>query len=148
MLPNEDAQWVAAEMTRRFSLTRWSFTLSATDANRWMLRLARMVTQRPKVLVFSYSYHGTVDESFVVVDEGGERLDHATGQRRPLGGPDDHDARRRVQRPRRPWSASSPSATWPRCSVEPALTNIGIVLPLPGFFEGVRATVRRRRARC
>ncbi|MGH9021161.1 MAG: aminotransferase class III-fold pyridoxal phosphate-dependent enzyme, partial [Acidimicrobiales bacterium] len=70
MLPTEDAEWVAAELTRRFTLPRWSFTLTATDANRWVLRLARMVTARPKVLVFSHCYHGSVDESFVVVEDG------------------------------------------------------------------------------
>jgi glutamate-1-semialdehyde 2,1-aminomutase len=53
MLPSEDAEWVAAELTRRFGPTRWSFALSATDANRWALRLARLVTGRPMVLVFS-----------------------------------------------------------------------------------------------
>jgi glutamate-1-semialdehyde 2,1-aminomutase len=65
MLPNEDAEWVAAELTRRFGVEQWSFALSASDANRWALRLARLVTGRPKVLVFSYCYHGSVDEAFV-----------------------------------------------------------------------------------
>ena len=51
MLPTEDAEWVGAELTRRFGMTFWSFTLSATDANRWAIRLARLVTGKPKVLV-------------------------------------------------------------------------------------------------
>jgi glutamate-1-semialdehyde 2,1-aminomutase len=54
-------------MTKRFGLPYWSFALSATDANRWALRIARLVTKRPKILVFSYSYHGSVDETFVVI---------------------------------------------------------------------------------
>src|SRR5437588_7458943 len=66
MLPTEDAEWVATELSRRFGLTRWSFTLTATDANRWALRLARAVTGRPKVLANSYCYHGSVDESLIV----------------------------------------------------------------------------------
>ena len=49
MLPSEDAEWVAADLARRFGLPRWSFALSATDANRWALRLARLATGRPKV---------------------------------------------------------------------------------------------------
>ena len=69
MLPTEDAEWVGAELSRRFGLPRWSFSLSATDANRWAIRLARLVTGRSKILVFSYSYHGGVDETFVVLDE-------------------------------------------------------------------------------
>jgi glutamate-1-semialdehyde 2,1-aminomutase len=55
MLPTEDAEWVGAELTRRFGLARWSFSLTATDANRWAIRLARAVTGRPKILVNSYS---------------------------------------------------------------------------------------------
>lgn len=54
MMPSADAEWVAADLTRRFGLPLWSFSLTATDANRWALRLARMVTGRPKVAAFSY----------------------------------------------------------------------------------------------
>jgi glutamate-1-semialdehyde 2,1-aminomutase len=71
MMPSEDAEWVAAELTRRFTMPLWSFSLTATDANRWALRLARMVTGRPKVMAFAYCYHGSVDETFVVVDADG-----------------------------------------------------------------------------
>lgn len=59
-------------MAKRFGLPLWSFALSATDANRWALRIARFVTKKPKVLVFSYSYHGSVDETFVVVGKNGQ----------------------------------------------------------------------------
>ena len=52
----------------------WSFSLTATDANRWALRLARMVTGRPKVMAFSYCYHGSVDETFVIIGEDGATL--------------------------------------------------------------------------
>src|SRR6266576_6609618 len=64
MLPSEDALWVGEELTRRFGPTRWQFALTATDANRFTIRLARLVTGRPKVLVFNWCYHGTVDETF------------------------------------------------------------------------------------
>ena len=70
MLPTEEAIWVGEELTRRFGVPRWLFTLSATDANRTALRLARQLTRRPKVLVYSYCYHGSVDEAFAV-EEGG-----------------------------------------------------------------------------
>ena len=73
MLPNEDAAAVGRELVRRFGLDTWQFALTATDANRWVLRMAREVTGRPKVLVFSYCYHGTVDETFVVLEAGTER---------------------------------------------------------------------------
>jgi len=137
MLPNEDAQWVAAEMTRRFGLSRWSFTLSATDANRWMLRLARLATNRPKILVFSYSYHGTVDETFVVVDEHGSARSRA-GNVAPMVDPTtttrvvEFNDLTGLERELRDGDVAA-------VLTEPALTNIGIVLPAPGFLEGVRA---------
>src|SRR3954453_3857184 len=73
MLPTEDASWVAAELGRRFGLPRWQFALTATDANRFALRLARAITDRPKVLVYAWCYHGTVDESFAIEVEGETR---------------------------------------------------------------------------
>jgi glutamate-1-semialdehyde 2,1-aminomutase len=72
MLPTEDAEWVGEKLTRRFGLTQWSFTLTATDANRWAIRLARLATGKSKLLVFSYCYHGSVDETFVIVGPGGQ----------------------------------------------------------------------------
>jgi glutamate-1-semialdehyde 2,1-aminomutase len=74
MLPTEDAEWVGAELTRRFGLERWSFSLTATDANRWTIRLARALTGRPKILFNSYCYHGSVDESLIVVGPDGEGM--------------------------------------------------------------------------
>src|SRR5512134_2382791 len=71
MLPYEDVIWVGEELQRRFGLPYWQFTLTATDANRFALRMARMITGRPKTLVFNYCYHGTVDETFISLDEEG-----------------------------------------------------------------------------
>src|SRR5205823_781640 len=68
MLPSEDAILVAEELTRRFGLPRWQFALTATDANRFAIRLARELTQRPKILVFNWCYHGSVDETFATLD--------------------------------------------------------------------------------
>jgi hypothetical protein len=72
MLPSEDSIAAAEELTRRFGVRGWQFTLSATDANRFAIRLAREITQRPKILVFDYCYHGTVDETFATLD--GDRV--------------------------------------------------------------------------
>ena len=71
MMPTEDAAWVGAEMERRFGVPLWSFTLTATDANRWAIRLVRQVTDRPKILVNSWCYHGSVDETLIVVGPDG-----------------------------------------------------------------------------
>lgn len=136
MMPTEDAQWVAGEMTRRFGLPKWSFTLSATDANRWLLRLVRLVTKRPKLLVFSYSYHGSVDETFVVLDENGVPSSRP-GNVAPAVMPTEttrvvefND----LEALARELSHGDVAAVL----TEPAMTNIGIVLPEPGFLEGVR----------
>ena len=61
MLPTQDAIWVGEEMASRFGLPYWQFCLTATDANRFTVRLARAITGRPKILVFNYCYHGSVD---------------------------------------------------------------------------------------
>jgi glutamate-1-semialdehyde 2,1-aminomutase len=137
MLPTEDAEWVAAEMHRRFGLPQWSFSLSATDANRWLLRLVRLVTQRPKVLVFSYSYHGSVDETFVVLDEHGRAVSRP-GNVAPAVDP---TSTTRVVEFNNLAALERELAHGDVAAVltEPAMTNIGIVLPEPGFLEGVRA---------
>ncbi|MDE3065392.1 MAG: aminotransferase class III-fold pyridoxal phosphate-dependent enzyme [Acidobacteriota bacterium] len=136
MLPNEDAEWVGAELSRRFSMAQWSFTLSATDANRWILRLARLVTARPKVLVFSYSYHGSVDESFVIVDDAGIARPRP-GNVAPAVDP---TTTTRVVEFNDLAALEAALAQGDVAAVlaEPALTNIGIVLPDPGFWDGAR----------
>ncbi|MGH2672488.1 MAG: aminotransferase class III-fold pyridoxal phosphate-dependent enzyme, partial [Actinomycetota bacterium] len=70
MLPTEDSIWVGAEMERRFGLPFWQFCLTATDANRFAIRLARAITGRPKILVYNYCYHGSVDETIITIEDG------------------------------------------------------------------------------
>lgn len=135
MLPNADATRVAINLRERFGLDYWQFTLSATDANRFALRLARQITQRRKVLVFSYCYHGTVDESFVTLSDG-QPVSRA-GNVGPSVDPtettevvefNDLSALREVL-------ARGEIAA---ILAEPALTNIGIVLPEDEFLRQVR----------
>jgi glutamate-1-semialdehyde 2,1-aminomutase len=141
MLPTEDASWVAAELGRRFGLPRWQFALTATDANRFALRLARAITDRPKVLVYAWCYHGTVDESFAIELEGQTRS-------RPdnIGPPVDPAVTTRAVE----WNdlAALERALEPgdvACVLaEPAMTNAGIVLPDPGYHEALRAHPRAR----
>jgi glutamate-1-semialdehyde 2,1-aminomutase len=141
MLPTEDAEWVGAELTRRFGLPRWSFSLTATDANRWAIRLARAVTGRQKILVNSYSYHGSVDESLIVVGPDGN------GATRPgnVGAPCDVTLTSRVAEFNDLEGLERELAYGDVAAVlmEPALTNIGIVLPEPGYLDGVRELTRR-----
>jgi glutamate-1-semialdehyde 2,1-aminomutase len=140
MLPTEDAEWVGAELARRFGLPLWSFTLSATDANRWAVRLARLVTGRPKILVFSYCYHGTVDETFVVIgDDGAPRS--RPGNVAPAVDP---TTTTRVAHFNDLESVARELAHGDVAAIvtEPALTNIGIVLPDPGFLDGLAGLAR------
>ncbi|MEP7194654.1 MAG: transaminase [Actinomycetota bacterium] len=141
MLPTQDAEWVGAELTRRFGLERWSFSLSATDANRWAIRLARALTGRSKILFNSYCYHGSVDESLIVVGPDGE------GMSRPgnVGEPVDVTLTSRVAEFNDLDGLERQLAHRDVAAVlmEPALTNIGIVLPEPGYLAGVRELTRR-----
>ena len=70
MLPTPDAAEVGEEMQRRFGLRDWQSTLSATDANRFVVRIARQITGRPKILVHNHRYHGSVDETVTTLVDG------------------------------------------------------------------------------
>ncbi|HEU4513468.1 MAG TPA: aminotransferase class III-fold pyridoxal phosphate-dependent enzyme, partial [Nocardioidaceae bacterium] len=136
MLPTADAEWVGAELTRRFGLPLWSFTLTATDANRWAIRLARLATGKPKILTFAYCYHGSVDEAFAVPGPDG------TAAARPglVGAPVPLSETTRVAEFNDLAGVEEQLAHGDVAAIltEPALTNIGIVLPEPGFLEGLR----------
>lgn len=139
MLPTEDSLWVAEELTRRFGLPYWQFALTATDANRFSIRLAREVTQRPKVLVFNYCYHGTVDETFASL------IDGRTGPRRGnIGPPVDPSVTTKVVEFND--LGALEEALAPRdvaCVLaEPAMTNVGIIHPDEGFHEALRRITR------
>ena len=141
MLPTEDAQWVAKNLTERFGMAKWSFSLTATDANRWAIRLVRAITGKPKILFNAYCYHGSVDEALIVVGPDGE------GMSRPgnVGSPVDVTETSRVaefndlEGLERQLKNGDVAAVL----MEPALTNIGIVLPEPGYLEGVRRLTKK-----
>ena len=139
MMPTEDAAVVASELTRRFGVSAWSFALTATDANRWALRLCRAFTGRPKVLVNAWCYHGSVDESLIVTSPSGPVP-------RPgnVGAPCDVTESSRVAEFNDLVGLEAELAHGDVAVVlmEPALTNMGIVLPEPGYLEGVRRLTR------
>jgi glutamate-1-semialdehyde 2,1-aminomutase len=139
MLPTEDAIWTGEELARRFGLGVWQFALTATDANRWVLRMARALTGRPKVLVFNYCYHGTVDETIISIEDGAPRA-------RPgnVGPAVDPTETTRVVEFNDVEALERELAHGDVACVlaEPALTNIGIVLPEPGFHERLRELTR------
>jgi glutamate-1-semialdehyde 2,1-aminomutase len=140
MLPSEDALWVGEELARRFGLPYWQFALSATDANRFAIRLARAVTGRPKILVFNWCYHGTVDETFAALVDGAVREREGS-----VGPPVDPAETTRVVEFNDVEALERELGEGDVACVlaEPALTNIGIVLPQPGYHEALREATRR-----
>ena len=136
MLPTEDAQWVGAELSRRFGLPLWSFTLTATDANRWAIRLARLATGKSKILVFSYCYHGSVDEIFAVPDAEGKAVARPGNVAPPV--PMDQTTRVVEFNDLVALERELAHGDVAAILAEPAMTNIGIVLPEPGYLEGMR----------
>jgi glutamate-1-semialdehyde 2,1-aminomutase len=141
MLPTEDAEWVAKNLTERFGMAKWSFSLTATDANRWAIRLVRAITGKPKILFNSYCYHGSVDEALIVVGPDGE------GMSRPgnVGSPVDVTETSRVAEFNDLVGLERQLKNGDVAAVlmEPALTNIGIVLPEPGYLKGVRELTKK-----
>lgn len=140
MLPSEDAPRVGEELQRRFGLPYWQFTLTATDANRFAIRLAREITGRPKILVFNFCYHGTVDETLITLQDGVQ-----IGRPGGVGPPVDPRLTTKVVEFNDVGALEAALAPGDVACVlaEPALTNVGIVLPRPGYHEALRALTRR-----
>src|SRR5437899_3277504 len=144
MLPSEDAVWVGEELQKRFRLPYWQFALSATDANRFSIRLARQITGRGKILVFNWCYHGSVDETFITLSANGA----AAPRPGNIGPPVNPAVTTKVvefndvaalERALAPGDAACVLA-------EPAMTNVGIVHPLPGYHAALRELTRKHGA--
>jgi glutamate-1-semialdehyde aminotransferase len=141
MLPTEDAAKAAELLAERFGVPSWQFTLSATDANRSMIRYARQVTGRRKILVHDFCYHGSVDEAFATLDEHGA----VVARRGNIGAPIPPSETTAVV----PFNdvaaleAALSTGEIAAVLIEPALTNIGIVLPEPGYHDSVRELCTR-----
>jgi glutamate-1-semialdehyde 2,1-aminomutase len=141
MLPTEDAIAAGDELRRRFGLRWWQFTITATDANRFSIRLARKITGRPFVAVHDHCYHGSVDETFAALGEDGR----VVASRGNIGPPVDPALTTRVVEFNDIDGVERALADRQVAVllIEPALTNVGIVLPEPGYLEAVREITRR-----
>lgn len=141
MLPTEDAAAVGELMAARFHVPVWQFSLSATDANRSLIRYARQVTGKRRILVHDYSYHGTVDEAYATLDESGA----VVSRRGNIGAPVPLDLTTAVVQFNdvEGLEAILKQGDIAAMLIEPALTNIGIVLPDPGYHDAVRELCTR-----
>jgi glutamate-1-semialdehyde aminotransferase len=138
LLPVEDSIWVAEELARRWNLPKWQFTLSASQANTELIRVARVATGRPRVVMFEGKYHGHFDQALVTL-EGGREVPEE------LGLPPDVTEQTRVI-PFNDLEAVG-RALEPRdvavVLLEPAMTNNhGLILPQPGFHQDLRRITR------
>jgi glutamate-1-semialdehyde 2,1-aminomutase len=135
MLPTDDAVSVSAELARRFGLPLWQFTVSATDANRHAIRYSRLITGKSKVVVIDRCYHGSVDETFATLDASG-----ATVMREGnIGAPVPLDVTTRVVEfnDLKAMEAALKHGDVAAILMEPAMTNVGIVLPDDGYLVAV-----------
>jgi glutamate-1-semialdehyde 2,1-aminomutase len=141
MLPSEDAVWVGEELQTRFGLPFWQFALTATDANRFAIRLARQITGRRKILVFNWCYHGTVDETFITLEKDGITRPRSGN----IGPPVDPSVTTEVVEFNDIDAVEEALATGEVACIltEPAMTNVGIVHPQPGFHQVMFDLTRR-----
>jgi glutamate-1-semialdehyde 2,1-aminomutase len=139
MLASADAGWIGAELARRFGLPLWQFALTASDANRFLLRWVRAATGRSQLIVFNGCYHGTVDDVFVDLVEGTPRPRASL-----LGQVHDLTAHTRVVEFNDLAALEAALAAGDVACVlaEPVMTNIGMVLPAPGYWAEAQRLIR------
>ena len=141
MLPTEDAAIVSGLLKERFGLPLWQFTVSATDANRHVIRYSRMITGRSKIVVIDRCYHGSVDETFATLDDAGFTVKREGN----IGAPVDLDVTTRVVEFNNLVAMEKALAHGDVAAIlmEPAMTNIGIVLPQDGYLVGVQELAKK-----
>ena len=141
MLPTADAEIVSKELAGRFGLPLWQFTVSATDANRHVIRYSRMITGRTKIIVIDRCYHGSVDETFATIDSSGNTV----AREGNIGAPVSMDITTRVVEfndlvgMERALENGDVAAIL----MEPAMTNVGIVLPKAGYLDAVQKLAKK-----
>jgi len=135
MLPTDDAVAVSNELDRRFGLPLWQFTVSATDANRHAIRYSRLITGKSKIVVIDRCYHGSVDETFATLDGSGKTVMREGN----IGAPVSLDVTTRVVEFNDLAGMEKALAAGDVAAIlmEPAMTNVGIVLPDDGYLEAV-----------
>jgi glutamate-1-semialdehyde 2,1-aminomutase len=140
MLPTKDAADVSTELAKRFGVPLWQFTVSATDANRHVIRYSRLITKKSKIIVIDRCYHGSVDETFATLDASGKTVSREGN----IGAPIELDKTTRVV-PFNDLDAMKKALQQNDVAailMEPAMTNVGIVLPVEGYLKAVEKLAR------
>ena len=139
MLPSPDAVEVGQLLQDRFGLPYWQVTATASDANRAVIRWARAITGRKKILIFNHCYHGCVDDTFITADHGQVKMaDGLVGEPRDLTA-----FTKVVEFNDVPTLEAALRENDVACVLaEPVMTNIGMVLPAEGFLETLRALTK------
>ena len=140
MLPTKDAAAVSTELAKRFGVPLWQFTVSATDANRHVIRYSRLITKKSKIIVIDRCYHGSVDETFATLDSSGKTVSREGN----IGAPIELDKTTRVV-PFNDLDAMKNALQQNDVAailMEPAMTNVGIVLPVEGYLKAVEKLAR------
>ncbi len=135
MLPTDDAVTVSTELARRFGLPLWQFTVSATDANRHAIRYSRLITGKQKIVVIDRCYHGSVDETFATLDSSGNTVAREGNIGAPV--PLDHTTRVVEFNDLSAMESALKAGDVAAILMEPAMTNVGIVLPDEGYLKSV-----------
>lgn len=142
MLPTEDSLWIGKDLARRFGLPFWQVAMTATEANRYVIRICRTLTSRPKILIMNECYHGSVDETLPHIGPDG-RLELRSAFDINPGLP--KDALTRVVEFNDLEALERALAHRDVACVlaEPVMTNCGMVLPAPGYLERMREVCNR-----
>lgn len=139
MLPTEDCISVGEELKRRFGLPYWQLALTATDANRFSIRLCRTITQRRKILVYNWCYHGTVDETFITNEYKDGKAITAPRAGNSGYGVTPIETTKVVEFNDLAALEEALQTRDVACILaEPAMTNIGIIHPIKGYWEKTR----------
>ena len=142
MLPTTDALEIGKELGRRFGLPLWQVAMTATEANRYVIRTCRALTGRPKVLSMNESYHGSLDETLSHIGADG-RLELRSEYDMNPGVP--KEAISRVVE-FNDLEALERALAHEDCAcvlAEPVMTNCGMVLPVPGYHDHLRRLCTR-----
>jgi glutamate-1-semialdehyde 2,1-aminomutase len=138
LLPTEGSVLVAEELARRYPVPLWQFTLSATQANTEVIRLARAATGRDVILLFQGHYHGHFEEGLVDLADGQASptqrgLSKGVTGRVRIAQFNDAGTLRRALEP----------GDIALVLTEPAMTNsIHLLAPGPGWHDALRALTR------